>query len=198
MGKYKQWLHHQEVGRRLREQIATHEQERERVQRMAPSHPTTLPDTNNPLVRALLDYTGRGGTLGRAVGARPGAAVGASAGGSDADPHQRQPARLSDAAPSGAAPSTLAGISAPAQASRPPAATPNDNPIVAQLAAQAAQMPADPLAAMRALAQSQAAAAPQGPPATPVPPQAAPAPTPPPAPEADSAGEWWQRFRTQS
>src|ERR671934_200452 len=86
MGKYRLWLHHQEVGRRLREQIATHEQERERVQRMAPSHPTTLPDTANPLVRALLDYTGRGGTLGRAVGGRISGVA------SDGAPQQRQPA----------------------------------------------------------------------------------------------------------
>jgi hypothetical protein len=196
MGKYKQWLHHQEVGRRLREQIATHEQERERVQRMAPSHPTTLPDTNNPLVRALLDYTGRGGTLGRAVGART---VGANAGGGDAEPHQRQPARLTGAAATPAAPVAPAGVATPAQAGAVPAVTPSDtrdNPVVAQLTAQAAQMPANPLDAMRALAQSQARDAQPTPPA---PAEAQPAPpSPPPAPEADTAGEWWQRFRSQS
>ncbi len=193
MGKYKQWLHHQEVGRRLREQIATHEQERERVQRMAPSHPTTLPDTNNPLVRALLDYTGRGGTLGRAVGVRT-----ASASGGDAEPQQRQPARLTGAAATPAAPVAPAGASAPAQAPRPaPAVMPSDNPVVAQLTAQAAQMPANPLDAMRALAQSQARDA-QAAPADLAAGPPAPSPNQPPVPEADSAGEWWQRFRSQS
>ena len=57
MGKYKQWLHHQEIGRRLRDQINTLEQERARVQKMAPSHPTTLPELENPLIAALLAYT---------------------------------------------------------------------------------------------------------------------------------------------
>ncbi|HEV7129331.1 MAG TPA: hypothetical protein VGN32_17995 [Ktedonobacterales bacterium] len=63
MGKYKQWLHHQEVGRRLRDQIANLEQERQRVQKMAPGHPTTLPDTDNPLIAALLTYTRQGNSL---------------------------------------------------------------------------------------------------------------------------------------
>ena len=64
MGKYKQWLHHQEVGRRLRDQIATLEQERERVQKMAPPHPTTLPELDNPVIAALLTYTRQGNPLG--------------------------------------------------------------------------------------------------------------------------------------
>jgi hypothetical protein len=54
MGKYKQWLHHQEVGARLRDEIAAHEAERERVLKLAPTRPTTLPDLSNPLIIALL------------------------------------------------------------------------------------------------------------------------------------------------
>ena len=48
MGKYKQWLHHQEIGRRLRDQINTYEQERARVQKMAPVTATPLPELENP------------------------------------------------------------------------------------------------------------------------------------------------------
>lgn len=181
MGKYKQWLHHQEVGRRLREQIATHEQERERVQRMAPSHPTTLPDTANPLVRALLDYTGRGGTLGRASSAKIGG-----------EPQQRPPATSAFAAQLSvpAAPATPTGSSAPPQASAAPA--PADDPVVARLAATAAQTPADPLEAMRRLAQSQTPPSqPPGAPATPSDPHPA-------APPSNPAGEWWNRSHTPS
>ncbi len=189
MGKYKQWLHHQEVGRRLREQIATHEQERERVQRMAPSHPTTLPDTNNPLVRALLDYTGRGGTLGRAPGGR----IATVAGATDADPHQPQPARMTGAPQAASAPSS--GVPASQAPARPALTAAPDAAILAQLNAQAAQTPADPIDAMRALAQAQSRD-PQSPPAAPAAP-AAPAPEAP-APEGATTGEWWQRYRSQS
>lgn len=193
MGKYKQWLHHQEVGRRLREQIATHEQERERVQRMAPSHATTLPDTSNPLVRALLDYTGRGGTLGRAAGGRISGVAGAT---SDAEPQQRQPAGMTSAGATmqPTAPLTLPSTGAPApQASVPPAAASAD-PIAALLAAQAAQTPADPLEAMRALAQAQARENQSQPPANPAGTPSAAAPT---APEGNTTGEWWKSFRSE-
>jgi len=195
MGKYKQWLHHQEVGRRLREQIATHEQERERVQRMAPSHPTTLPDTNNPLVRALLDYTGRGGSLGRALGTRisgtPGAAL------SDAEAHQSQP--VTPAAVPAPLPSQTPVASTgdandgPDHAAIPQAAP--ENPILAQLTARAAQIPSDPLEAMRSLAQAQAAESPSQQATTPLP----DTPTNTAAkPEGNTPTEWWQNFRTQS
>ena len=195
MGKYKQWLHHQEVGRRLREQISTYEQERERVQRMAPSHPTTLPDTSNPLVRALLDFTGRGGTLGRAAGAR---ISGAPVAGSDADPQQPRPAELTGrvVASTPTAPATPTGPVITQQAQIVPAASATDDPIVAQLAARAAQMPADPLEAMRALAQSQSREIPGQPPVG-VPPESA-SPNGPTTPEGNTTGEWWQRFRTPS
>lgn len=189
MGKYKQWLHHQEVGRRLREQIATYEQERERVQRMAPSHPTTLPDTTNPLIRALLDYTGRGGMLGRA-------AVNKVSG----DPQQRQPAGMTVApafvapgsGPSASAPVApsvaLSGSSALPQAPASPAApAPADDPVIARLAANAARMPADPLEAMRQFAQqTREQSAPLA--GTP---NAASAPAP------ETSSEWWKQFRSQ-
>jgi hypothetical protein len=77
MGKYKQWLHHQEVGRRLRDQIASLEQERERVQKMAPTHPTTLPDLDNPIVASLLAYARQGNSS--AVAAMRAAAMRAAA-----------------------------------------------------------------------------------------------------------------------
>ncbi|HLW00518.1 MAG TPA: hypothetical protein VKT82_17800 [Ktedonobacterales bacterium] len=54
MGKYKQWLHHQEVGARLRDEIAAHEAERERVLKLAPTKETSLPDVSNPIIAALL------------------------------------------------------------------------------------------------------------------------------------------------
>ncbi len=54
MGKYKQWLHHQEVGARLRDEIAAHEAERERVLKLAPTRSTTLPELSNPIIAALL------------------------------------------------------------------------------------------------------------------------------------------------
>ncbi len=186
MGKYKQWLHHQEVGRRLREQISTYESERERVQRMAPSHPTTLPDTTNPLIRALLDYTSRGNMLGRAVKGT-------------GESQQRQPAEIAPTADRAASvpnrpaapPPSLAGAPTfTAQVSMPPAApVATDNPIVARLAANAAAMPADPLEAMRQLAQQSHDAAP---------PASGASPTPSEAPSAaESQSEWWQRYRSQ-
>ena len=196
MGKYKQWLHHQEVGRRLREQIATHEQERERVQRMAPSHPTTLPDTANPLVRALLDYTGRGGTLGRAAGGRIVGNVGATST-ADSDPHQRQPASLTSAAPSAPAFVASSGVATPPQFRAAPALSAQEDSVLAQLNAQAAQMPADPLEAMRKLAQLQARDA-QSQPTAPLMMPGMPSPNPPASPESDTTGEWWKNFRSQS
>ncbi len=54
MGKYKQWLHHQEVGARLRDEIAAHEAERERVLKLAPNKTTSLPNLSNPIIAALL------------------------------------------------------------------------------------------------------------------------------------------------
>jgi hypothetical protein len=57
MGKYKQWLHHQEVGARLRDEIAAHEAEREQVLKLAPAKATPLPDRSNPIIAALLGQT---------------------------------------------------------------------------------------------------------------------------------------------
>ncbi len=128
MGKYKQWLHHQEIGRRLRDQINTLEQERARVQKMAPSHPTTLPELENPLIAALLSYTRAGNKLSNfdvIKAAIP--TMGAS------NPDQRRPAG-NMAPPSG-------GHGA-------------DSGVVASLLARADQIPSDPLDQMRKLSQS--------------------------------------------
>lgn len=54
MGKYKEWLHHQEVGARLRDEIAAHEAERERVLKLVPNRAAALPDLSNPIIAALL------------------------------------------------------------------------------------------------------------------------------------------------
>lgn len=56
MGKYKQWLHHQEVGARLRDEIAAYEAERERVLKLAPNRAAPLPDLSNPIIAALLGH----------------------------------------------------------------------------------------------------------------------------------------------
>lgn len=114
MGKYKQWLHHQEVGRRLRDQIATLEQERERVQKMAPTHPTTLPDLDNPIIASLIAYTRQGNVLSR--GGDPRAAFGQHR--MDADPEPRRPA-LSSAPPAAPAGRDAAGgANTPARAAQ--------------------------------------------------------------------------------
>ena len=128
MGKYKQWLHHQEIGRRLRDQINTLEQERARVQKMAPSHPTTLPELENPLIAALLSYTRAGNKLSNIDVIK--AAI-PTMGASSSD--QGRPA----------------GNMAPPHAGRGP-----DSGVVASLLARADQIPADPLDQMRKLSQS--------------------------------------------
>jgi len=86
MGKYKQWLHHQEIGRRLRDQINTLEQERARVQKMAPAKTTSLPDLDNPIVTALLSYTSSGNKLSNID------VIKAAMPALDSDPDQRRPA----------------------------------------------------------------------------------------------------------
>ncbi len=129
MGKYKQWLHHQEIGRRLRDQINTLEQERARVQKMAPSHPTTLPELENPIVAALLSYTRAGNKLSNIDVIK--AAIPTMG---PSNPDQRRPA--GNAAPPVAGPK------------------PGDAGVVASLLARAEQMPADPLDQMRQLSQT--------------------------------------------
>lgn len=172
MGKYKQWLHHQEVGRRLRDQIASLEQERERVQKMSPAHPTTLPELDNPLIASLLAYTRQGNALNR--GGDPRAAFGQRR--ADTDPEPRRPASGN--------PTPAAGNAQPA-----PAAAPSDPAVVAGLLARAEQMPSDPLDQMRELARSRE----ENPSDTDTAPTT---PTPVSAPKpADSVGSWWQRYR---
>jgi hypothetical protein len=169
MGKYKQWLHHQEVGRRLRDQIASLEQERERVQKMSPAHPTTLPELDNPIVAALLAYTRQGHALGRGD-ARSG--LGQHQG--NFDPEQRRPV-YGDPAAAGAAPAGRTSAAA-------------DPAVMAGLLARAEQMPADPLDQMRELARANESGT--GAPGSP------PTPSKGKAPEGgDSVGGWWKRYR---
>lgn len=143
MGKYKLWLHHQEIGRRLRDQISTLEQERARIQKMAPTQQTSLPETDNPIVTALLAFTQNGNKLSNID------VIKAALPKLDKGPDQPQPApSVATAAP--ARPATVAGSGAPASVTRP--ATPAaDSAVVASLLARAEQMPGDPLAQMQAM-----------------------------------------------
>jgi hypothetical protein len=136
MGKYKQWLHHQEIGHRLRDQINTLEQERARVQKMAPSHPTSLPDLDNPLIAALLNYTRQGNKL------------------SDIDPIQAAMPKM-DPDLDRPRPATSAAL-APAQAAASAAATGplRDEAVVSSLLARAESIPSDPLDQMRELSRA--------------------------------------------
>jgi hypothetical protein len=173
MGKYKQWLHHQEIGRRLRDQISTLEQERARVQKMAPSHPTSLPDLENPMIAALLAYTRAGNRLSNID------VIKAAMPKMDPALEQRRPAsNVASAAPAS-----------------PGAA------VVAGLQARAASIPADPLDQMREMARG--GQPPQGQqaqrPAAPANRPGAPAQGTPPAGgggKPDSVGGWWQRQRS--
>jgi len=179
MGKYKQWLHHQEIGRRLRDQINTLEQERARVQKMAPTHPTSLPELENPLVAALIAYTRNGAKLSNID------VIKAAMPKLGPDLEQRRPAS------SAATPGTRG------------AAAPTSEAVVANLLARADAIPADPLEQMRELARaSDQARRPEAiqrpaqmPAQQPAPPQAD-APAPGPAKGADSVGGWWQRQRS--
>ena len=144
MGKYKQWLHHQEIGRRLRDQINTLEQERARVQKMAPAHTTSLPNLDNPIVTALLSYTSSGNKLSNID------VIKAAMPALDSDPDQRRPA------PS--APASAPGVkSAPASAATPVTAPAENEAVVASLLARAEQMPSDPMEQMRELSRSREA-----------------------------------------
>lgn len=136
MGKYKQWLHHQEVGRRLRDQITNLEQERDRIQKMAPGHPTTLPDLDNPVIASLVSYTRQGNSLGQVGGPPP----------------------ITGMAP-GSGDSFNSNISHPTPAIASGEHAAPDADVVASLLARADQMSADPLEQVRALAESQAAPA---------------------------------------
>src|SRR5580765_7537413 len=117
MGKYKQWLHHQEIGRRLRDQINTLEQERARVQKMAPAHPTSLPNLDNPIVTALLSYTSSGNKLSNID------VIKAAMPALDSDPDQRRPVS--------SAPAPASSVKkAPASTATPVAPRPAENEAV--------------------------------------------------------------------
>ena len=165
MGKYKQWLHHQEIGRRLRDQINTYEQERGRVQKMAPSRPTTLPPLENPVIAALLNFTQQGHKLSDID------VIKAAMPKLDPDLDQLRPAGKP--------------ITASAGAPAPKAAPAGDQKVVASLLARADQIPTDPLDQMRELARAREEdESTKG---------VAPASSE--APRADSVGGWWQRQR---
>lgn len=165
MGKYKQWLHHQEIGRRLRDQINTLEQERARVQQMAPAKATSLPELDNPIISALLNFTRAGNKL------------------SNIDPIKAAMPKMDPALDQRRpAPSTVMPA-APSAAGKPAV----DAAVVASLQARAEQMPSDPLDQMRELsrAHGQDGPASNGPSTPGSGAQAA----------ADSVGGWWQRQR---
>ncbi len=135
MGKYKQWLHHQEVGARLRDEIAAHEAERERVLKLAPTKETSLPDVTNPIIAALL------GQVSLSKAAEPVAAK-----------NGRNGAGAANAAP--AAPVTAQAASAPADAGQkitdklPPQVTKAETPVQKENApAKPAAPAAEPAAA---------------------------------------------------
>src|SRR5258706_11846988 len=133
MGKYKQWLHHQEIGRRLRDQINTLEQERARVQQMAPAKATSLPELDNPIISALPNFPRAGNKL------------------SNIDPIKAAMPKMDPALDQRRpAPSTVMPA-APNAAGRP--AAPNAA-VVASLQARAEQMPSDPLDQMRELSRT--------------------------------------------
>ncbi len=165
MGKYKLWLHHQEIGRRLRDQINTLDLERVRVQKMAPDHPAPLPETENPIITALNSYTQAGHKLSNIDVIK--AAMPKLDGGSD----QRQPVSSSATAFGAAAAAPVA-----------------DQAVVASLLARAEQMPSDPLEQMQQLSRSQEThlAAPEASAA------GASAQGPAQGANADSVQSWWQ------
>jgi hypothetical protein len=171
MGKYKQWLHHQEIGRRLRDQINTLEQERARVQKMAPAHTTSLPNLDNPIVTALLSYTSSGNKLSNID------VIKAAMPALDSEPDQRRPAVSAPATASRA-------YNAPASAATPVNATTAGNEdVVASLLARAEQMPSDPMEQMRELSRAREAKAP-------IAPSSESAQS-----TSDSVSGWWQRQR---
>lgn len=174
MGKYKQWLHHQEIGRRLRDQINTLEQERARVQKMAPAHATALPNLDNPIVTALLSYTSSGNKLSNID------VIKAAMPALDSDPDQRRPAVSAPAAASGAQ-------RAPASTVTPVTASSAGNEaVVASLLARAEQMPSDPMEQMRELSRAREATPPIVASST----ESAQA-------TSDSVSGWWQRQRDE-
>jgi hypothetical protein len=175
MGKYKQWLHHQEIGRRLRDQINTLEQERARVQKMAPAKTTSLPDLDNPIVTALLSYTSSGNKLSNID------VIKAAMPALDSDPDQRRPA-VSAPATTSSAKRAPAPMSAATPAAAPSA---GNEEVVASLLARAEQMPSDPMEQMRELSRAREAKAPGGASST----GSAQSST------SDSVAGWWQRQR---
>ncbi|HZC07349.1 MAG TPA: hypothetical protein VE338_17070 [Ktedonobacterales bacterium] len=163
MGKYKLWLHHQEIGRRLRDQINTLDQERGRVQQMAPDHPAPLPETDNPIITALLSYTEAGHKLSNID------VIKAAMPKLDGGPDQPQPA-----------PNPATSFSAAAHSAAPVA----NQAVVASLLARAEQIPSDPLEEMQQLSRSQEARFAAS--------EMSAAGASPQSSSADSVQSWWQ------
>jgi len=193
MGKYKLWLHHQEIGRRLREQINTFELERGRVQKMAPTHATSLPETDNPIITALLSYTQAGNRLSNID------IIKAAMPPLDPDLDQRRPAF--SGATTAAAMTPGAGVPGNGgngyrSVAAPVAAPAADEAVVARLLARAEQMPGDPLEQMQALSrasESRDSGAPgEQQVSTPSATSAQASQTSASAQSVDSVGGWWQ------
>jgi hypothetical protein len=170
MGKYKQWLHHQEIGRRLRDQINTYEQERARVQKMAPTSTTPLPELENPVVAALLNYTRAGNKLSNID------VIKAAMPKMDPDLEQRRPA------PSAA---TNAPGEEAAQVRRPP----TNDAVVAGLQARADSMQGDPFDPARGQSTRDRVAG------MPTQPNPSVSPNAGPGGDGDSLGAWFQNQR---
>jgi hypothetical protein len=132
MGKYKQWLHHQEVGARLRDEIAAHEAERERVLKLAPAKQTSLPDTSNPIIAALL------GQLSLTKASDPSAARAARNGAAAAPANASQAA----AAPAETAPKTTDKLAPQASKTEAPAQAPAQKESAPLKPAASAEAPA--------------------------------------------------------
>lgn len=173
MGKYKQWLHHQEIGRRLREQISILEQERGRVQNMAPAHPTSLPDLDNPIIASLLAFTKAGNKLSSVD------VIKAAMPDIGPDPVKTTPAPGTPAFNNRPAP-TPSPTTRPATPATPATpASPASEAVTSTLLSRAEQMPSDPLQQMQSLSRAQEQTAPRaGNPGT-----------------AESVSDWWQRHR---
>jgi len=172
MGKYKQWLHHQEIGRRLRDQINTYEQERARVQKMAPVTTTALPELENPVIAALLNYTRAGNKLSNID------VIKAAMPKMDPDLEQRRPA------PS-------AATYAPGEETAPGRRASTDDAVVAGLQARADSMPTDPFDPARNLsARDRIAGAPTQP-------NPSGSPNAGSARNADSLGAWFQNQQSK-
>ncbi len=163
MGKYKQWLHHQEVGARLRDEIAAHEAERERVLKLAPSKDTSLPALSNPIIAALLGQASltRTSEPSAAKAGRNGAATAPAEGAAQASATQGTAAaaaaapRITDKLP----PTSKAETPAPKESAPAKAAAPATPPAASTEVSTKPKAAAAPAAPAKNTAEKQAAPA---------------------------------------